>query len=210
MGEFIELVNISSSDTIELTNVTFTAGISFTFPPETSLGPGERILVVEDRMSFESFHGTRTNIAGEFEDLTKLANSGEQIVLEAADGSVIFDFKFNDKDPWPEFSDGEGCSLTLIRPELNPDLSLASNWRCSTTPGGSPGTNDALTFTGEISELANFVLADHHPRIGTGFFSFRVKIGADEFEVVPQSSIDLELPNPSSGQRIGQIHAPAR
>ena len=191
-GEFIELVNISPSETIELTNVTFTAGVSFTFPPETSLGPGERILIVEDRTSFESFPGIGLNIGGEFEGLTKLANSGEQLTLNAADGSVIFDFEFNDKDPWPEFADGEGYSLTLVRPESGPDLSLASHWRCSTTPGGSPGNNDTLTFTGEISKLADFVSANHHPRIGTGSFNFKLKIGADEFEVVPQSSIDLE------------------
>ncbi len=190
--EFIELLNISPSETIELTDVSFTAGIAFTFPSATSLAPGERILVVENRASFESLHGTGHNIAGEFQDQTKLANSGEQLVLSAADGTVIFDFEFDDKAPWPEFADGEGCSLTLRRPALGPDLSLSSNWRCSASRGGSPGTSDTLAFTGEISELADLALANHPPQMNAESFRFRVKIGVDDFMVVPQSSTDLE------------------
>lgn len=194
--EFIELVNISPAETIELTDVAFTAGIAFTFPPGTSLAPGERILVVENQTSFEVIHGEGLNIAGEFEDLTKLANSGERLTLSAADGSIIFDFEFNDKDPWPEFADGEGCSLTLIHPEPSSDLSLSSNWRCSAASGGSPGTSDELIFTGEVSDLAEFVLGESPPRINAGIFDFRIRIGVDDFTVVPQSSPDLETWEP--------------
>jgi hypothetical protein len=194
--EFIELVNISPAETIELTDVAFTAGVAFTFPPGTSLEPGERILVVENQTSFEVIHGDGLNIAGEFEDLTKLANSGERLTLSGSDGSIIFDFEFNDKNPWPEFADGEGCSLTLIHPESSPDLSIASNWRCSATSGGSPGTSDELIFTGEESDLAGFVLGEFPPRINAGVFDFRIRIGVDDYTVVPQSSPDLETWEP--------------
>ena len=204
--EFIELVNTSSSDTIELTDVAFTVGIAFTFPATTSLGPGERILVVEDQTSFQNVHGGGHNIAGEFEKLTKLANSGEQLLLSAADGSVIFDFEFNDKDPWPEFADGQGYSLTLIRPESSPELSLPTNWRFSASSGGSPGTKDELTFAGQTSELAKFILANQHAQISADIFQFKVRIGVDRFGVIPQSSIDLvswqSLPLPSQPESI--------
>ncbi len=193
--EFIELLNISPIETIDLTNVAFTAGIAFTFPPNTTLAPGERIVVVENEAAFASKYGNMLNVAGEFKNLTKLANSGEQIILTGADGGLIFDFEFNDKDPWPEFADGIGCTLTLIQPETIPDLSLGNNWRCSAPPGGSPGSNDTLEFTGPEEELASFVLGGSPARLvqADGIFAleFEISIGAEDFIVTPQQSDDL-------------------
>ena len=193
--EFIELLNISPTETIDLTNLTFTAGISFTFAPNTTLAPGERIVAVEDEAAFVSKYGNVINVAGEFENLTKFANSGEQIILTGADGGVIFDFEFNDKDPWPEFADGNGCSLTLIQPKTSPDLSLGTNWRCSVSPEGSPGTDDSLEFTGLKNELAAFVLGESQPRLvqsdGGTTIKFQVMVGAEDFIVTPQQSDDL-------------------
>ena len=193
--EFIELLNISPTETIDLTNLTFTAGISFTFAPNTTLAPGERIVAVEDEAAFVSKYGNVINVAGEFENLTKFANSGEQIILTGADGGVIFDFEFNDKDPWPEFADGNGCSLTLIQPKTSPDLSLGTNWRCSVSPEGSPGTDDSLEFTGLKNELATFVLGESQPRLvqsdGGTTIKFQVMVGAEDFIVTPQQSDDL-------------------
>jgi hypothetical protein len=40
--EFIELQNISQSETIDLTQVAFTAGINYIFPTSTTLAPGGR------------------------------------------------------------------------------------------------------------------------------------------------------------------------
>jgi hypothetical protein len=193
--EFIELLNISPTEVIDLTKVSFTTGITFTFPPNTTLAPGERIVVVENESAFVSQHGNMISIAGEFESLTKFANSGEQIILTGADGAAIFEFEFNDKDPWPEFADGDGCTLTLIQPEAKPDLSLGRNWRCSVSPDGSPGTDDSLSFTGSENELAAFVLGKSQPLLiqseTNSVFEFQLMIRADQFIVTPQQSNDL-------------------
>lgn len=193
--EFIELANISTTETIDLTNVSFTAGITFTFAPNTTLAPGERIVIVEDESAFVLKYGNVINIAGQFENLTKFANSGEQIILTGATGAVIFEFEFNDKDPWPEFADGKNCTLTLIQPETRPDLSLGSNWRCSVSPGGSPGIDDSLPFTGSENELTKFILGETPAQLvqvnKEPALEFQLTIGADDFIVIPQQSNDL-------------------
>lgn len=196
--EFIELLNLSPDQSIDLTSATFTAGVAFTFPANTLLAPGERILVVENRPAFEALHGTGFKVAGEFANQTKLDNGGEQIALAAADGSVIFDFEYNDKDPWPEWADGNSFSLTLIHPSPEAEWSLPGSWRTSARPQGSPGTSDALTFDGPASELADFLLADTTPRATPLFFEFKIRVGLDDFRVAPESSPDLASWSPFS------------
>ena len=187
--EFIELLN-TSSQTIDLSLVSFTAGISFTFPTGTLLAPGQYILVTESLLPFSGL-----NVAGVFTNQTRLANSGEQLTLTAADGSTIVDLTYNDKDPWPEFADGSGFSLTLIQPTSRPDLSSPLNWR----PGLSPGTSDTLTFTGP--DLTQHVLGDLSPTLINNSFQYQVILAADDFQVIPQESLDLatwlDLPAPT-------------
>lgn len=199
--EFLELLNLSPDETIDLTNAAFTAGIEFTFPPNTLLAPGERILVVENRTAFESIYGSDLKIAGEFANLTRLDNGGEQVVLTAADGSIIFDFQYNDRAPWPEAADGDSFSLTLMRPETRPALSLAESWRASVAAQGSPGTSDQVFYDGPSAGLAAFLLGSSEPQVSPDALDFRLRSGVDDFLVVPEGSPDLsawtELPLPS-------------
>ena len=77
--EFVELVNLSATETIELGNATFVAGIEFTFPLNTTLAPGHRLLLVSNTTAFEAEHGAGLSIAGEFAG--SLDNDGEQLIL---------------------------------------------------------------------------------------------------------------------------------
>ncbi|MEM7315496.1 MAG: lamin tail domain-containing protein, partial [Planctomycetota bacterium] len=134
--EFIELLN-PSGETIDLSYVTFTDGIEFAFPWGSTLGPGERSVLVKDRGVFESRYGTGINIGGEY--TSKFANSGEHVELRAADGSVIADFTYGDgNEPgWPVLPDGDGPSLEII--DVNGDYNDPTNWRTGVNPGGTPG-----------------------------------------------------------------------
>ena len=136
--EFIELANIGT-ETINLNLVKFTKGIDFTFPG-IELTPGEYVVVVQDRVAFETQYGTAIFIAGEYAG--KLANDGERIRLEDAVGQTILDFSY--KDGWYDGTDGQGFSLTIIDP-TNPDpdsWGQKNSWRTSTYIGGSPGWDD--------------------------------------------------------------------
>ena len=128
-NEFIELTNISNNE-IDLSNLTFTAGLTYTFPLDTTLSPGDRLTI-----------GTN-DFAG------SLDNGGEKITLTDASGTVIESFTFDDTPPWPQASDGEGFSLVRISPSSQLDPNLPSSWRTSTTAGGNPGGSDATTFQG--------------------------------------------------------------
>lgn len=145
--EFIEVMNISPTETTELTGVKFTAGIRFEFPVATTLAPGGRLLVVEDLVAFETQYGAGRAVAGQYSG--KLDNGGEQLVLTAADESVtVKDFSYDDEGAWPQGADGSGYSLVLIAPLDNPDHSDASSWRASIDRGGNPGAGDSTQFSG--------------------------------------------------------------
>ena len=82
-------------------------------------------------------------------------NGGEPLRLVDAGGTEIKAFAYDDAFPWPVSADGGGPSLVLIAPATNPDHGLATNWRNSVGTGGSPGTGDAVAFTGNASADAD-------------------------------------------------------
>ncbi len=131
-AEFVEVMNISPVNFVDLSGCLFTAGIDYSFPAGTVLSPGARLTIS----------------AMQFLNDTALNNAGERLRLEAPGGVIIKNFTFDDDPPWPAAADGLGPSLVLIAPQTNPDHNLAANWRDSTTAGGNPGTGDALHFTG--------------------------------------------------------------
>ena len=139
-GEFIELMNISATDTIDLEGVSFTDGIAFSFDEATFLLPGERIAVSEHQ----------------FRDGTSLSNGGETIVLADADGTAIRSFTYDDEPPWPVGTDGLGFSSVLVSPASNSDPSDPRNWRRGTQAGGTPGEADpAKVFQGDPNSDAD-------------------------------------------------------
>ena len=134
--EFIELMNISRTQTVDLTGVKLEDAVAFDFssvaPALRLLPPGGRIVVVENAAAFAARlePGALPVIAGSFAG--NLSNGGEQIIVRAADGSLIRRFTYSDSFPWPVEADGAGSSLVLRDPAANPDHNLASSWRAST------------------------------------------------------------------------------
>ena len=168
LAEYIELTNIGPS-ALDLTGVKFSDGIRFDFPG--SLASGARTLVVRDLATFEATYGTGLPVAGVFTTPSALDNSGETIKLDDATNSTISEFRYDDKLPWPVDADGNGFSIVLIDPGLNPDPNIGSNWRSSAAAGGSPGGSDATTFSGDPDGdddgdgISNFL---QYASVGTG------------------------------------------
>ncbi|MGI9242498.1 MAG: lamin tail domain-containing protein [Verrucomicrobiales bacterium] len=151
-AEYIELLNISDAEMLDLNGVNFTRGISFDFSGSavTNLPPGGRVLVVQNIAAFEAAHSAGLPVAGVFALDSSLSNGGEAIKLEDAEGGTIQEFTYDDKAPWPTSPDTLGFSLVLIQPGLNPDPSDPSNWRASSAVGGTPGeAEDTLMFSGD-------------------------------------------------------------
>ena len=147
--EYIELRNISNALTLDLTSVRFTKGIDFDFVGSaiTSLAPGGRVLIVKNIAAFTLRHGAGRPIAGAWDSLDSLSNSGEEVKLSFGAGAAIHEFTYDDIAPWPVQADVGGYSLVLKTPETRPNHALGANWRASYLPGGTPGSDDRTTFT---------------------------------------------------------------
>ncbi|MBI4600902.1 MAG: lamin tail domain-containing protein [Planctomycetes bacterium] len=146
--EFIEVLNIGA-EPVDLTAVAFTEGVGFRFAEGAVkvLGPGERIVVVENLRAFRGRYGeTGILVAGEYED--RLSNGGERLVLTYGLNATIQDFELD--DAWYPETDGGGRSLEIADP-LAPlaAWSRPDGWRPSRTAGGTPGApGDAPPLSG--------------------------------------------------------------
>ena len=134
--EFIEFFNPGDA-TFDLSGVRFVDGVEFHFDASSvrSLPPGGYVLVVRNLAAFRARHGTGALVAGEYSG--GLSNSGERIAVADAAGSVIVEFTYAPRSPWPTAPFGGGSTLELIGSDLNP--ALPQSWRASATRGGTPG-----------------------------------------------------------------------
>ena len=130
--EFIEISN-NSSQTVNLTGFYIRElGLSYQFPPNSTIAKNEKIYLSGNASAFENYYGFSP-----FGEYTRsLSNSSYRIVLADAFGNIIDDVWYDDSDPWPASADGTGPHLHLV--DLNSDNSLASNWIASTTTLSTP------------------------------------------------------------------------
>ena len=168
-AEFIELKNIGAT-ILDLSDVSITSGVDFSFPDGRMLAADDFVLVIKDQGEFEAQYGTGLNskIAGTFVD-SSLSNGGETVKLEDFWNGTIIEFEYNDGRGWPLAADGGGHSLIPLglAIEDQPDgiLDYGGNWRHSTYIGGSPGADDAFPIVDVvINELAahtDYAVAPH-------------------------------------------------
>lgn len=136
--EFLELKNTGAA-TLDLSSLSFTAGITFTFTNGTRLAPGQFFVLGRNPAELASkypglvVHGVYSG---------KLANEGETLTLRHPVGGVVFNFQYHNAAPWPVTAAGLGFSLVSVNPDANPAPGHPNAWRASTYAGGSPGADD--------------------------------------------------------------------
>ncbi len=150
-SEFIELANRAASR-IDLSNVRFSQGVSYRFPAGSSLGAGERLVLVSDAAAFAADY-PGVGAAGVFTG--RLDDGGERLTILDSAGVEILSFAYDDEDSWPIGPDGFGHSLVAV--DLSSDLTAPESWRASAARGGSPGAADPVPVHGGI--VINEVLA---------------------------------------------------
>ena len=156
--EFLELINTSATEVIDLTGVQLAGGVTFVFPSSTLL-PGQRILVVEDSGNFKSRYGNGLPIAGEWTGALK--NSGEELILLGSDGSVIQQFTYS--DDWFVRTDGRGSSLEPI--DFDGDYNDPANWQASVAFNGTPAAPPLTTIDVLVNEVDANPLVDGNDAI---------------------------------------------
>jgi hypothetical protein len=143
-AEFVEVVNTSTSLTLDLAGVQFTSGFDFTFPAGFTLAPGARTVVVLNSAAFATaWPGNTATIAGTF-SAGRLSNGGERLKIDDATGSTVEDFTYDNTLPWPVQADGTGATLArvnLLAPSTDP-----LNWRATTATPGAAGTVSLATW----------------------------------------------------------------
>jgi hypothetical protein len=158
--EFIEIKNTGSA-TLDIGGLTFSDGISYSFPPETKMNPGEFIVLCANANHFATQNGFE---AFDVYD-GNLSNSGELIVLVNPFGETICSFFYSDNAPWPISADGVGFSMVALDPNPTGNLQTASQWRASILEGGSPGRDDTDSNTAAPQQPATGMnhLYQNHP-----------------------------------------------
>lgn len=164
--EFLEFVNVSDS-AIDLSSVQLeqtlvdggNEGVHFDFAAGamTILGPGERVLVVENLAAFEARYGTDLPVAGSWSG--GLRNSSETITLTDDQGGIL---QFAYDDAWHESTDGGGFSLEIVN-ESDTNLAnwgQAASWQASAVIGGTPGSASTSPIPGDSNEDGVFNSSD--------------------------------------------------
>jgi hypothetical protein len=128
--EFLELQN-TGANVLDLSELTFTAGISFTFMNGTRLAAGQFFLLARNPVALAAQY---PGLAVQGVYTGKLDNGGETLTLAHPLGGVVFSLTYNDKAPWPPAADGAGASLQ--RQEAAADANDPINWvAADPTPG---------------------------------------------------------------------------
>lgn len=136
--EFIELKNIGSIE-LNLSRLSFTEGIRFTFPPNAApLAPHQPLVLVRNPAAFARRY-PGVPIGGVYEG--QFSNKGETISLKDAHGQIIVSLKYDDENGWPVSADGWGDSLVIV--DEGQDPNDPANWRASTNPNGWPGPDES-------------------------------------------------------------------
>lgn len=144
--EWVEVKNVSASP-VAMTNVRFTKGVDFDFTAGFTIPAGGFALVVKNQAAFVARWGASYNgiIAGVFPG-DNFNNGGELVKLSYGAGTEILSFTYANVAPWPTAPDGTGRTLNLRNPNMRPAQNVATNWKASYAPTGTPGADDLLTF----------------------------------------------------------------
>lgn len=153
--EFLELKN-TGTNTLDLSGLQFTDGLTFAFTNGTRLAPGAFFVLARNGTAMAAKYPS-VAVNGLFTG--KLDNGGEKLTLAHLLGTNAFSFSYNNAVPWPITPDGYGFSL--VRTSVAGDPGAPTSWRPSANLGGSPGADDPAVNVAPI--VINEILTHTDP-----------------------------------------------
>ena len=195
--EFVELHN-AGAFTLDLSGWQFTGGVAFTFPPGTTMAPGDFLVVAASPGDLQAEFGATA--LGPW--VGRLSSGGETVELRDAAAGVVDRVDFQVGFPWPTTGDAPYNSMELVHPGFDNDL--GGSWRSSEgspTPGEensvlagnlppqtrqvghfpeAPTSADSVTITAKVSDpdgVAAVIL--HHQVVDPGAY---VRLSAAAYE----------------------------
>jgi hypothetical protein len=137
--EFIELKNVGPS-TLDLSSLTFSSGINFTFTNGTLLAAGQVFLLGRNVAALQGrYPGVVVN--GVYTG--RLDNGGETVSISHPHAGVILSVTYDDRGPWPVTADGFGFSLVLADP-------ISRRYVASAQRLGTPGADGGVSTIGGV------------------------------------------------------------
>ncbi|MGJ8696286.1 MAG: lamin tail domain-containing protein [Verrucomicrobiaceae bacterium] len=147
---FIEFYN-RGTQPYDLSLASFSMGVTFTFPDNTSIAPGEYLIVAATASNYSHLPIRVFDYSG-----TDRPVDGEPIILRNQLGLIIDSVPYQSSGDWPASPDNSGPSLMLI--DLSLDNSLPAHWAPSDQDGGTPGLqNIAMPQPSQLTSLNNEV-----------------------------------------------------
>ncbi len=167
--QYIELFN-QGTNAVSLANWQFTAGVTFTFPANATIGPQGYVVV--GRNTAELFANyTNLNANNTYGNYSgKLSHDGERVALAMPQSlygtNTIYvvedEVTYGTGGRWGQWSAGGGSSLELIDPHAN--HRLAANWADSDETQKSQWVD--IENTGVLDNGANYESSILHAQIG--------------------------------------------
>ncbi len=167
--QYIELYN-KGTNTIDLSGWQFTAGVTYTFPANSTIAPNGYVVVGKNTAElFANYTNLSTaNTYGNYSG--KLSHDGELVVLARPESYFGTNTIYVEEDEvtygtggrWGQWSGGGGSSLELIDPHSN--HRLAANWADSDETQKSSWVQ--IQNTGVLNNGANFGASIQYAQIG--------------------------------------------
>ncbi len=130
-GEFVELIN-AGTNSVEISNWSLSGGIQYLLPAGTEIPPGGFLVIAENPAFLSAKYGLDPKkVLGPYTN--RLGAESDQLVLRNALGKKASEVSYDSGFPWPTAARGEGSSMELIHPSLDPNL--PSSWRSSGMDG---------------------------------------------------------------------------
>ena len=134
----------------------------YIIPGRTIIAPGGYLVLCRDTFQFRQAFPQVENYIGNFG--FGLSRGGELIRLYNASGALVDSLSYDDESPWPQETDGEGSTLSLLSPRL--DNSLPESWGTSVidgTPGKANEVRTVIEAVGGTALPRTAALAQNYP-----------------------------------------------
>jgi len=146
--EFFSIYNPSNSR-VDLAGMKITRGITFEFPEGSTIEAGESVYLTSNKL--HAFWENRVKKLYQWQS-GKLADEGETLQLETANGLLIDGVKYGFKSPWPQLANSPNG---IVLNSFNVDNHFGNNWYSKSV--------DALVSLKEFNAKQLFLKAYPNP-----------------------------------------------
>jgi hypothetical protein len=132
-SEYVELLNRSANTTFDLSGWRLN-GLAYTFPPGSSISPGQFLVIARSRISFAAVYGPLIPVFDEFDGQFQL--DGETISLIKPGTTPVLDLvvdrvRYETVPPWPTVLPRPGTAVQVV--DASQDNSRVGNWEVGQT-----------------------------------------------------------------------------